>query len=248
MNATLRNAIPAIKQPVAQKVQSNFTQMAEQAEEHSKTSFLDLPAELRNNIYRLCLVAPGSVHIIANPETEEPRIDAQTTFANTDSSLFAPGLLRSCKQIKHEAISILYGENVFHIQDLDVGRPFFLQITGSVRHIRDVSLRSAMCYKTTMMRLLPRLREAPKLRKLTLEFDVGLVYSGSPTHVEQAARSLGPLMRHIWRQRKPIDKNEVLDIVHWTDAWRGQKSQQAADQMTAKYRADVKAVIGKTLK
>ncbi|KAF2214187.1 hypothetical protein CERZMDRAFT_4825, partial [Cercospora zeae-maydis SCOH1-5] len=99
------------------------------------TSFLDLPPELRNNIYRLCLAVPGSVHIRPEPESKQPCIDAQTTFANR-TSLFAPGLLRSCKQIKHEAISILYGENVFHIRDMSVGRPFFLQMAGSVRHVR----------------------------------------------------------------------------------------------------------------
>ncbi|TKA30332.1 hypothetical protein B0A50_02559 [Salinomyces thailandicus] len=58
--------------------------------------FLDLPAELRNEIYRLAFVADGKFNL-ARP----------TNFARSAA------FLRTCRQVHEEARDILYGENEF---------------------------------------------------------------------------------------------------------------------------------------
>ena len=55
---------------------------------------MGLPGELRNRIYRLCLVSED--HIIVTT----------TTFPE-------PRLLKTCKEIREEASTIYYGENQF---------------------------------------------------------------------------------------------------------------------------------------
>ena len=66
----------------------------------ASTTFLHLPPELRNMIYRLlvcddCTLARGSI-----------------------ATLY-PAILRTCRQIRTEARSILYGENVWEIQIME---------------------------------------------------------------------------------------------------------------------------------
>ncbi|KXL44788.1 hypothetical protein M433DRAFT_139738 [Acidomyces richmondensis BFW] len=58
--------------------------------------FLDLPAELRNEIYRLVFVA-----------------DLRLNFANPVNFDRGAALLRTCRQCHQEGRSILYGENTF---------------------------------------------------------------------------------------------------------------------------------------
>ncbi|KXT00617.1 hypothetical protein AC578_3140 [Pseudocercospora eumusae] len=69
----------------------------------SKTSkyagFLDLPAELRNHIYRTIFVTTRSVN-----------------FAQADNFSRSAALLRTCRQVYEEGRSILYSENTFAIE------------------------------------------------------------------------------------------------------------------------------------
>ncbi|KAF7190951.1 hypothetical protein HII31_08110 [Pseudocercospora fuligena] len=69
----------------------------------SKTSkyagFLDLPAELRNDIYRTIFVTTRSVN-----------------FAQADNFSRSAALLRTCRQVYEEGRSILYSENSFAIE------------------------------------------------------------------------------------------------------------------------------------
>lgn len=71
---------------------------AESAECH----LLELPAELRNDIYRLALVQDSDIDV------------NHTRFAK-------PALLSTCKQIRHEACKIFYAENDsrIHVPDYD---------------------------------------------------------------------------------------------------------------------------------
>ncbi|KAI5364000.1 hypothetical protein Slin15195_G096550 [Septoria linicola] len=62
--------------------------------------FLDLPAELRNDIYRLVFV------------TERPTIN----FAQPDNFSRSAALLRTCRQVYEEGRSILYTENAFAVE------------------------------------------------------------------------------------------------------------------------------------
>lgn len=65
----------------------------------SKRSFLDLPAEIRNQIYRLAFVS-------------KEKLD----FAYPDNFSRSSALLRTCRQVHEEGRSILYSENTFYFQ------------------------------------------------------------------------------------------------------------------------------------
>lgn len=66
------------------------------AEPNTRAGFLDLPAELRNEIYRMTFVGEGRL-----------------TFANPTSFSKSAAFLRTCSQVHEEARSILYAENEF---------------------------------------------------------------------------------------------------------------------------------------
>ncbi|KAL5344435.1 hypothetical protein ACLOAV_010695 [Pseudogymnoascus australis] len=80
------------------------------------TNFLDLPGELRNRIYELCLLH------------KEPL--ALWTGFNQRREL-SPGLLRANKAVHHEAVSLFYARNRF---DFTIATPkriaLFLQTIG----------------------------------------------------------------------------------------------------------------------
>jgi hypothetical protein len=65
----------------------------------SQRSFLDLPAEIRNQIYRLAFVS-------------EEKLD----FAHPSNFSRSSSLLRTCRQVHEEGRSILYSENTFYFQ------------------------------------------------------------------------------------------------------------------------------------
>ena len=67
-----------------------------------RCKFIELPAELRNRIYRLALLEPDAIKI------------------NDSSTPQEPSLLSACRQIRQEAISIYYGENHFELQVADL--------------------------------------------------------------------------------------------------------------------------------
>jgi len=68
-----------------------------------QTPLLSIPAEVRNKIYQLSLV------------NEDVVLDVKILSTPTE-----PALLATCRQIRHEASSIFYGENTFHT-DITVG-------------------------------------------------------------------------------------------------------------------------------
>lgn len=70
------------------------------AMDKSKTSFLDLPAEIRNNIYSRVLVCQGYVRLTRHKSTKVPALV----------------LLRTCKQVHEEAASFFYAANSFYCQ------------------------------------------------------------------------------------------------------------------------------------
>jgi hypothetical protein len=65
----------------------------------SKRSFLDLPAEIRNQIYRLTFVS-------------QEKLD----FAYPDNFSRSSSLLQTCRQVHEEGRTILYSENTFYFQ------------------------------------------------------------------------------------------------------------------------------------
>lgn len=65
----------------------------------SKRSFLDLPAEIRNQIYRLAFVS-----------------NEKLDFAYPNNFSRSSSLLQTCRQVHEEGRSILYSENTFYFQ------------------------------------------------------------------------------------------------------------------------------------
>lgn len=65
----------------------------------SKRSFLDLPAEIRNQVYRLTFVS-----------------DEKLDFAYPNNFSRSSSLLQTCRQVHEEGRSILYSENTFYFQ------------------------------------------------------------------------------------------------------------------------------------
>ncbi|KAG9625482.1 hypothetical protein KCU82_g21882, partial [Aureobasidium melanogenum] len=65
----------------------------------SQRSFLDLPAEIRNQIYRLAFVS-----------------DEKLDFAYPNNFSRSSSLLQTCRQVHEEGRSILYSENTFYFQ------------------------------------------------------------------------------------------------------------------------------------
>ena len=70
--------------------------------------FLDLPAELRTQIYELALVSREHIDLLsfASPRTY------QRPFQTTKLS---PAILQTCKQVYEEASDVLYGLNTFYL-------------------------------------------------------------------------------------------------------------------------------------
>lgn len=76
--------------------------------------FLDLPAELRTEVYRYLLHSKGRIEI--NPLDTIYTVDASETrpiWVFADSIPF----LRTCVQIHREGTAMLYGSNVFYFED-----------------------------------------------------------------------------------------------------------------------------------
>ena len=93
-------------------------------------SFLNLPGELRNKIYRYALVVDRRPFALQMPEKLHPESYADTA------------LLRVNKQVFREASTIFYHENTFRItEDLFYGTPI-LQALEVVHHVSRERLRS----------------------------------------------------------------------------------------------------------
>lgn len=70
----------------------------EQSTNKTRITFLDLPGELRNEIYKLLLVSQTAFISVHRPHSQET---------------IAGNILRVNKQIYNEASSVLYGGNTF---------------------------------------------------------------------------------------------------------------------------------------
>ncbi|KAF2720186.1 hypothetical protein K431DRAFT_249747 [Polychaeton citri CBS 116435] len=95
---------------------------------------MDLPAELRLNIYRCCLTRPFDIILSRNPPplppNQKPVEKEVPSSINRSSQPLRPqdedplliALLRTSKQMYKEARNILYSENIFSL-DLSTAQP-----------------------------------------------------------------------------------------------------------------------------
>ena len=97
-----------------------------EARGHNNVSLLTLPVEIRLQIYNLLLVTRFS-------RIQDPFLACQTVVRlhmnrTLQSRTMEPGILQTCKQIYHEANSILYSQNVFSITEPEEMFQFIAQI------------------------------------------------------------------------------------------------------------------------
>ncbi|TGO52843.1 hypothetical protein BOTNAR_0312g00040 [Botryotinia narcissicola] len=81
----------------------------------SKLNFPELTIEIRLKIYEQLLVAPEPLSLIFDSSAGDL---ARLIAVREDSDGFSPQLLRVSKQIHHEATTLLYRNNQFHLSRL----------------------------------------------------------------------------------------------------------------------------------
>jgi hypothetical protein len=119
----------------------------------SSTNFLSLPLEIRHQIYEHILIFPTQIMSWHLPRNTHSHGLCEWTFSGWSTGLdheedttkfgsLTPGLLRTNKQIYHEAAGVLYGRNVFELyrDGLQSMKKFFELIgctnASSIRHLR----------------------------------------------------------------------------------------------------------------
>ena len=75
-------------------------------------SLLTIAPELRNQIYEYLLVDPNPIKI----ESAEDRRTKNTRTKKTSDFSGSSAILRTCRQVYHETVGILYGRNAFRFQ------------------------------------------------------------------------------------------------------------------------------------
>ncbi|PPJ56961.1 hypothetical protein CBER1_00504 [Cercospora berteroae] len=200
--------------------------------------FLDLPAEIRQMIYDECfldergtsisqLKRRGHAHRVVSHGrllgTSARWNGSKATWTNKPPS--ALGLLTANKQIWDEVSSTIYG-NTFHFPDFKTCQTFLEQI-GTMRSLlRDVVFEPR-AYQTTKARtVFFKLREAKRLRSLTIHFlEFASKDSGSGgVSIATFAADCKTMMVSLHKSRKTQeDLPVVLDLVHFTsqcsDCW-----------------------------
>ncbi|KAI4610647.1 hypothetical protein J4E83_008261 [Alternaria metachromatica] len=90
--------------PFSNPVHRQIAQVYSTISNPAETFLLSIPAELRNEIYEYVLVDDEPVLLVEN--AEDSVIKARGFAGNS-------AILQTCRQIYHEAIGVLYGQNVF---------------------------------------------------------------------------------------------------------------------------------------
>lgn len=111
------------------------------AEPQDRLSFCGLPAEVRIQIYRLCLIDPSPITIVAKRYWDPKpwrfeKLRRQDRLGSADLQLkvpeylplagnLTPNLIQVCRTVYAEASSIFYGFNRFRLRGVDCWEDFF---------------------------------------------------------------------------------------------------------------------------
>lgn len=111
--------------------------------------FMDLSAELRNQIYDLSLITPKP--ILIRTAIVQNRDHVIYTWKQDPSLLkkasLSPNLLSTCKKINDEATAILYGANHFNLRISQFDSPsisWLGHIGNSIAHIRVLEIHNTI--------------------------------------------------------------------------------------------------------
>ena len=144
-------------------------------------SFFTLSSEIRNMVYEFLFVNDHPENLIT-PDLNGSRYRNQLRRLNLSNCL---PLLRTCQYVHEEAVSLLYGSNVFAFSDQPHGNDR-LEIIGF-----DFSVQ--WCDFVTMYGFFSRIgrRNRARIRHLRLDF-LSTVFIAYPAEVEQGSRFLQP--------------------------------------------------------
>ncbi|OJJ00246.1 hypothetical protein ASPVEDRAFT_81822 [Aspergillus versicolor CBS 583.65] len=183
--------------------------------------FLNLPLELRLQIYDLLLVSritDGKAPFESMAKDYQRPVLLTSSFAWIwDHSIF-PAILQSCQKIYNEALPVLYGNNIFEFDDSAYIHQISRLKVNLLRHlIIDLSVFSEATSWVSLLDVL--IEEAKDLRNLKVIFDAHYYDSFL---LDPQAHGLGadvPFVRTLTRV-KQLGKLETLIIAgfyakHW---------------------------------
>ncbi|GAB7350534.1 hypothetical protein MBLNU459_g1120t2 [Dothideomycetes sp. NU459] len=176
---------------------------------------MDLPAEIRNMIYK-CVLTKGSNHIQVC-QTRYRFNDSYWTPQNTkgthysrDPNMARPkqtripvDLLRVSKKVHEEARAVLYGSNTFWYTSLRSLSTFLAAVGSNIAYLREVEvwLESDDYVRRTTLTASRQLMDAPGLRHLRIELSCDL-------HDESVMRKLSidlkPLLKALYRRERSV--------------------------------------------
>ncbi|CAK4034231.1 Hypothetical predicted protein [Lecanosticta acicola] len=142
--------------------------------ENTKTSFLDLPPEIRNTIYQLALEKSQSIGIKSSMHRHYERYYKDSTLPKSAKVMpilplnLSINILRTCKTIHQEATPILYGANRFHFHCCCHFKHFAETIGGaSLRYLRELRF-AALPNRFVATLAFSHLKACRALEKLTV--------------------------------------------------------------------------------
>ncbi|KAK4611930.1 hypothetical protein CLAFUW4_13203 [Fulvia fulva] len=166
-----------------------------------------LPAELRNEIYALCLVGPRTIHVTCLPFTNtlNPRAHCVDDKGTSVSVGLAGTLLRTCHEVRDEASPVFYGMNHFSLSEFHMIEPFLGGAGDFVQHIRRITFFCVAASDCRNGMLL--LSQAKNLETVTVK-TTGICMR--PRDMAEALRPLYETMRESSKKREHKEVKEIL--------------------------------------
>ncbi|SMY29155.1 unnamed protein product [Zymoseptoria tritici ST99CH_1A5] len=175
------------------------------------TGFFKLSAELRNEVYKLCLHSDEPVDVLCHLSAGgQPMLTMVEPLAGS----FQPNLLATCKAVRNEATSILYGSNTFVFRRVtNIGRRirYFGQLdSANGQLIRQVELENfPSCELSSVFQEFGWLHG---LRSLVVHEGQG---PGGFHNPQAWSEHLAPMMRAWLKARDGEDIESLLDILQF---------------------------------
>ncbi|KAK4497150.1 hypothetical protein PRZ48_011600 [Zasmidium cellare] len=167
-----------------------------------KRTFLDLPPEIRNEIYLLALQHNRPLQVIRVWIKHQYTLKSDRSSCNT-------ALLATCRTINKEATPVLYGSNSIVIGGASVPE-FVAQIGASVKHLRqiEVSFHGTINILRSAMRALQPAGELEILK-------IGIFLFGDAKNAWSMARGLVPWVKAQCGRRRSsgAEQKDVRDVV-----------------------------------
>ncbi|KAK4612240.1 hypothetical protein CLAFUW4_12887 [Fulvia fulva] len=159
------------------------------------TTFLSLPPELRNEIYKLAIDYDDEICVTGKSER-----DLHATNAR------GAAVLRSCRQVHDELVAILYGSNTFVFTEHGALLTFLRVAGAHTKHLRKVSVK--WIWSSDIRECLILLREATQLEMLELPCAAVSMYYSTKSAVS--------LMQGLLQMHEKAGTEAVLDVVRFT--------------------------------